>query len=132
MAICAACGKDVGEVELFMSEAGEVCPECNLSDEISGSGGFLSGPALVGAISGVIPFFISMGSSTTTTENGVVTASSTLDIVAAGGGGVALIAGAMTVLAAKKAGSDKGKQLAIAAGICGLGVYQLLRGFGVL
>lgn len=130
MKACASCGTEVAESELFMSDKGEVCGACNLDDEISGSASLLSPVTIVAVIAGILPFFLSMSSSSSTTFNGEVVESSYFDIVAVGGGAVALLAGILAAVSAKKAGSGDSKGLVVAVLIVCLGLYQLLRGTG--
>jgi hypothetical protein len=54
------------------------------------------------------------------------------DDIALGGGGVAIVAGIAAILVAKNAGSNKSKAMLAGAGVIALGVFQLLRGAGML
>ena len=130
MKACAVCGKEVEESELYTSGNGEVCGSCHLDDELPKPGLPISPIAMVALAGGVVPFFASFSTSSSATVNGVITGSHT-DYVAIGGGAVAVLVGLVaTVLGLKAANKAMGIGAPLLAVL--LGVYQLLRGFGVL
>lgn len=132
---CAACGKEVEESDLFMSDKGEICAECDLIDSTASHEalevGLLHPAIIIGLIAGIVPFFISVVESSATTEGGVVT-ESYLDYAALAGGGVAALAGIIFLPVALRAMTGKGRQIIAALIIVGLGALHLLRGFGVV
>ena len=126
MATCAMCGGDFSEARLVHSENGLVCESCEA--ESAPVDGF-SPPVIGGLVAGVVPFFLSITTSSEKTVNGEIVEQSFMDYVALGGGGLAIVFGAVALKAAM--GSSP-KAMAPAVAALGLGVYQLLRGFGVL
>lgn len=87
----------------------------------------------IGAVAGCIPFVIHYSSASSTTVNGVVTSSSYLDYVAVAGGATAVLFGLVSLALLGKTAPDK-KQLRtmFGIGLLLLGIFQLVRGFGVL
>ena len=135
MKTCAACGTEVEESDLFMSDKGEICAECDLKDSTASHEalqvGLLHPAIIIGLIAGIVPFFISVAEESSVVEGGVAT-TSYLDYAALAGGGVAALAGIAFLPIALKAMTGKGKQIAAALIIIGLGAFHLLRGFGVV
>jgi len=114
-----------------MSDKGEVCASCNLDDEIASRGMMLSPLVIVALVAAVAPFFISFSTSSSVTVNGA-TAATYRDYAAIGGGAFALLIGTAAAASARKPGAAQRNNLLAALGAIGLGVYQLLRGFGVV
>lgn len=133
MKACAKCGKEVDEADMFMSERGEICGECEWTSEVEAIEGLsLVHPAvIVGVISGLVPFFVKISDESTTTTAEGVTTTSYLDYAAVSGGAVAALAGLVFLVMAlreKEGIAHYGVSLVMLA----LGVVHLLRGFGVL
>ena len=133
MKTCAKCGNEVDEADMFMSERGEICGECEWTSEVEAIEGLslVHRAVIVGVIAGLVPFFIkiSEGSSTTTPEG--VTTTSYMDYAAVSGGAVAALAGVVFLvmsLREKPGAVHYGVSLVLMA----LGALHLLRGFGVL
>jgi hypothetical protein len=125
MKACAACGIEVEESDLFMSDKGEVCASCDLDDEI-GSKGLMLGPLTITALVCAIgPFFFSISSSSSSASGYTY-----IDYVALPGGAGALLIGVAALATAKKSGGDQMRNFAASAGAIALGVIQVLRGFG--
>lgn len=84
----------------------------------------------IGAVAGVVPFFVSISSSSMSTVNGVVTSASHTDPIAIGGGALAILCGGGAAVLARK----HGNQSRILAGLAvlALGGFQLARGFGLV
>ena len=104
----------------------------DIDDDPIATQGPLGPAAIVGLVAGAVPFFIHLGTSSTVVVNGEVVESTSTDYVALGGGGVAIIAGIAAILTAKNAGANKPKAMMVGAGVIALGVFQLLRGAGIL
>jgi hypothetical protein len=130
MANCAVCGVEADEPELLNSGSGLICDQCE-TDAIDTPGiNALTLPAIIGLVAGVGPFFVNFSRSNTRTVNGEVVESFYLDYAALGGAGIALLMG--LVAAAMGLGKGKSKRLLVAGIVLGLGLFQLLRAFGIL
>lgn len=82
-----------------------------------------------------MPFFINYTQSSSSRVNGVVTSASFIDYIAVAGGSVAVLFGIISLaLLGKTAPTKKGLRAALAGGLLLLllGVFQLLRGFGIV
>jgi hypothetical protein len=88
---------------------------------------------IVGIIAGAIPFAVSMASSRVEWEEGQITSFVYRDPVAIGGGIVAVICGvlAAATLIRRTEPAKKALRTVLCLGLVGLGVFQVLRGFGV-
>ena len=128
---CSACGKQFEENRLLYSEVGLVCEACDAARSVP-KPTLLSLPALLGLVAGLLPFFLHFTTSSTTSVNGVETSSVTHDYAALAGGAAAMIAGAIALLVATRRTDRKPARLAIAFAIDLLGVFQILRGLGVI
>ena len=90
----------------------------------------LSPVTIAALIGGIGPFCLSYTSSSSTTINGVTT-SSYIDYIAVVGGPLAILCGLIGLITGLKA-SNKLMGLGLPLLAMVLGVYQLLRGFGML
>lgn len=88
---------------------------------------------IAGLVAAVVPFAVSMASTTMSTTNGEVTSFTYRDPIAIGGGIVAAACGliALTMLG-KTESSKRGLRILIALVLVGGGVFQALRGFGIV
>jgi hypothetical protein len=87
---------------------------------------------MVGLIAVLLPFFFHISSSSSYSVNDVTLSSQYIDYVAVSGGVVGGLCGVLMLLGGLGRKQGKGKALGIAAAICGLAIYQVLRGFGVI
>lgn len=92
--------------------------------------------AKVGAVFGLIPFVISLTSTQTSSGSGVATCSH-MDFAALIGGAIALIAGVAALLPRRDAmgpvqSAPMGVRLGSGLVIAALGVFQVLRGLGMV
>ena len=90
----------------------------------------LSPVTIAALIGGIAPFCLSYTSSSSSTVNGVTT-SSYIDYIAVVGGPLAILCGLIGVVSGLKA-SNKLMGLGLPLVAMLLGVFQLLRGFGIV
>jgi hypothetical protein len=132
---CAACGIEVEESQVFLSDRGDICAACEIDTETAAhealEGGLAHPAVIVGLIAGILPFFISFSSDESTVVNGVAVTASSIDYPAVAGGGVAALAGVAFLGIALRANLQKPVKLAVAVVVLALGAVHLLRGFGV-
>ena len=89
--------------------------------------------SIIGLVAGLVPFILSLHSSSSYAINSEVVHSTHLDYVAVPGGGLALLLAAVAMVAGlRDEAAGKGIRALVALAVAGLGIYQLLRGFGVL
>ncbi len=126
---CQQCRRAFPSNELFQSAEGQLlCADCGGPPQTRLQ---KLGPWAVAALAlGSLPFFFRITSSSQVTVNGEVTQSVYRDYVALSGGVAAAIAGAVAIVVALKADSEKKARLVVAAAAVGLGLLQLLRGVG--
>lgn len=133
-ATCAKCGASVEEGELVLSEAGEICPSCELDAEIALDSGAFTSLNVIAVLFGVAPFLASYvtGAGLTQISFGLHTNLSTQgqDHVAFVGGLVALLAGAAALRESLQ--SNERKSVMISAAALGLGTLHVLARSGYL
>ena len=84
---------------------------------------------IIGAIAGIVPFFIHITSSSSVSENGQVISATYRDNVALAGGVVAVLCGLAAAAIARKAA---GSRIGIAIAVLALGAYQIAHGLGAI
>ncbi|MHB8625221.1 MAG: hypothetical protein ACYDEO_03370 [Aggregatilineales bacterium] len=95
--------------------------------------GKLSRNQIIGLVMGILPFFLSFGSSSKSTLNGQVVSSSHFDFIAVGGGAIAILAALSDVFMRRaEINKDRWFILSITALILVLGIIQVLRGVGII
>ncbi|MBL8958074.1 MAG: hypothetical protein JNK82_45290 [Myxococcaceae bacterium] len=102
-----------------------LCPDCAPEKPK-----VLSKVVITALVCGFIPFVFHITSSSSTTVNGV-TALIYRDYVAISAGALAAVIAIAAVLPALKAGPQRGPRVAAAVAALGLGLLQLVRGFGL-
>lgn len=124
---CSMCKRAFPQTELFDTPDGVLCTECGGEPP-----GRLMSPLVIAAlVLGAVPFFFHITSSSSVTVNGEITQSVYRDYVAIIAGIAAGALGLGAVAVAFKADARRGARIAIAAGIVGLGLLQVTRGFGM-
>ncbi len=94
---------------------------------------FLTQNDIIGLLAGIVPFFFSCSSSSSRTVNGRVVESSHFDLVAVVGGAIAVLmaVGVLTQFGTT-APKDRAKRIGLLVVMLALGVFQVLRGFGMV
>lgn len=104
-----------------------------MAEFYSGRQGFPTRQEIIGIVVALLPFVLFFGTSSSTTVNGVVVESSRLNYAAIILGPIAAIIGLRVAMFARTAlEADRIKHYAAAAAIIILGVFQTLRGLGVI
>ena len=116
---CAMCGKEL-EGGGMMSERGEVCPDC--FDTVDRPRPKFPPLLIAALVAGGIPFMFRVYT---------IDSSGFRDYVALCAGGVAAIIGVILAIGIAKA-PNKAIQAGYAAIAVGIGVFQILRGLGVV
>ena len=130
---CVSCARTISGSDMLYTAAGAlVCPACFDKADLAATIQRKPAPwalVYIGAIVGLIPLLVRMGSATVITIDGAVVEESYRDWVAIGGGFVALGCG---LVAAGLSLSSRPitQQLGLAVAVLALGAFQLMRGFG--
>ena len=115
------------------SPFGEIPTDAELNELQQGQTKVMSTFSIIGLVAGIVPFFLSFHSSTSQSINGEVLHSTYVDYVAVPGGALALLMGVVALVdGLRNQAAGKGIRAGIAVAIAGLGIFQLLRGFGVV
>jgi hypothetical protein len=87
---------------------------------------------ILGLIAGIIPFFVFIGSSSTSSVNGQVVSQSSLNLVAIIGGVIAVGMAFVGFRSLSERGGNRNLYLALFAVLLVLGVFQVVRGIGLV
>jgi hypothetical protein len=122
---CAQCKRAFPATELTRWPEGLLCREC------APEAPKLFSPVLIAAlVFGALPFVFHMSSSSSSTVNGV-TEVVFRDWVAVGAGAIAAVISVIAVTGALKPGPQRSTRIGIAVAALGLGLVQVVRGFGL-